>query len=461
VTTAVAARTTAYRGKIDQICADAVDLARAAVTEDVAGPHIEAIAEGERLVTHYFECTMAGYRGWRWAVTLARTSRSKQVTICETVLLPGPDALTTPDWVPWNERVQPGDLGVGDLMPTAPDDDRLVPGYLLSEDPAVEDVVWELGLGRVRVMSREGRLDAAERWYDGDAGPQAPIATAAPAHARCVSCGFFLPLAGSMRALFGACANMYAPDDGRVVANDHGCGAHSEVLIEQIVEVDETPTIYDDAEVEPVVDLASAVHATEVPADVIIAESSTEMVTEALPAADLEEPVDMAVLDETPVAVEMPGDVDLPAVDLPAVDLPAVEPLDDDAIGAEFADAPVSADVPDTDVPDTDVPDTDVPDADVPDADVPDTAAAYALVADAPAATDAPAGDAPAGDAPAEDDPAEDAPAEDTFVEPSAAIESAELEAVIESLGIPEVTVDDNPSSAHPDDATGNADELI
>ncbi len=258
-----------------------MDLARAAVTEDVAGAHLDVVAEGERLVTHYFECMMSGYLGWRWAVTVARVSRSKQVTICETVLLPGPDALTTPDWVPWNERVQPGDLGVGDLMPTAADDERLVPGYLLSDDPAVDDVVWELGLGRVRVLSREGRLDASERWYEGEAGPHAAITTAAPANARCVSCGFFLPLAGSMSALFGACANVYAPDDGRVVSNDHGCGAHSEVLVEQVVDVDEAPTIYDDAEVEPVmaeVELVEDEPTTDVqpssePADAVVAEA--------------------------------------------------------------------------------------------------------------------------------------------------------------------------------------------
>ena len=28
--------------------------------------------------------------------------------------------------------------------------------------------------------------------------------------------------------MFGVCANEYAPDDGRVVSLDHGCGAHSE-----------------------------------------------------------------------------------------------------------------------------------------------------------------------------------------------------------------------------------------
>jgi hypothetical protein len=312
------------RPKLDQICADAVDFARDAVTEDIAGPYIEAVAEGERLVTHYFECTMAGYRGWRWAVTVARTSRSKQVTICETVLLPGPDALTTPDWVPWNERVQPGDLGVGDLMPTAADDDRLVPGYLLSDDPAVDDVVWELGLGRVRVMSPEGRIEAAERWYEGESGPHAPIAMAAPANARCVSCGFFLPLAGSMSALFGACANLYAPDDGRVVSADHGCGAHSEVLIEQTVEVDEAPTIYDDAEVEPVAVIGAGEVAEE---DTIEAVREAEAISAARDAGvDVDAGVD-ADAEVAPVAevsvTEIPADV--AAAELAVDDIDVIE----------------------------------------------------------------------------------------------------------------------------------------
>ena len=131
-------------------------------------------AEGDRVVTHFFESHLAGYRGWRWAVTVTRVPRSRHVTVCETVLLPGPDALLAPGWVPWNERLQPGDLGVGDLMPTAPDDDRLAPGYVLSDDAAVEEVSWELGLGRSRVMSQEGRIETAQRWYDGDSGPEAP-----------------------------------------------------------------------------------------------------------------------------------------------------------------------------------------------------------------------------------------------------------------------------------------------
>ncbi|MEV0713510.1 DUF3027 domain-containing protein [Asanoa sp. NPDC050611] len=247
---------TVRSAKLDQVCAAAVDLARAAITEvDAAevGAHLDVVAEGERLVTHYFACEMPGYRGWRWAVTVTRVSRSKHVTVCETVLLPGPDALQAPGWVPWQDRLQPGDLGVGDLLLTPADDDRLVPGYTLADDPAVDDVAWELGLGRPRVMSKEGREETAQRWYDGDHGPDAAISTAAPSAARCVSCGFYLPLAGALRQAFGVCGNMFAPDDGRAVSADHGCGAHSEALAES-APAEELPTVYDDGEVESVDD---------------------------------------------------------------------------------------------------------------------------------------------------------------------------------------------------------------
>ncbi|MFF3867460.1 DUF3027 domain-containing protein [Micromonospora sp. NPDC001898] len=245
----------ARAARLDQVCAAAVEVARDAITEvepsDVVGDHLQSVAEADRLVTHYFECLLSGYRGWRWAVTVTRVPRSRNVTICETVLLPGPDALLAPGWLPWQERLKPGDLGPGDLLPTSPDDERLAPGYVLSDDPAVEETAWELGFGRPRVLSREGRAETAQRWYEGDHGPAASISAAAPAAARCGTCGFYLPLAGSLRQSFGACGNFYAPDDGRVVSADHGCGAHSETLTETPdTPVDELPTVYDDSAVE-------------------------------------------------------------------------------------------------------------------------------------------------------------------------------------------------------------------
>ena len=228
----------------DQACAEAVDLARAAVVAmvgpDRVGEHLEVLADGERAVSHLFDCQDPAYAGWRWAATVGRAPRSKVVTVSETVLLPGPAALLAPPWVPWQDRLRPGDLGVGDLLPAPPDDERLVPLVTLEGDDAVIDWYGEdagdeqspsepaelPAPGRSRVLSAAGRESASARWYSSEHGPRTPLAHAAPAH--CVSCGFFVPLSGELGRLFGACANAYAPDDGRVVSADHGCGAHSE-----------------------------------------------------------------------------------------------------------------------------------------------------------------------------------------------------------------------------------------
>ncbi|OKJ99498.1 hypothetical protein AMK26_26030 [Streptomyces sp. CB03234] len=245
----------------DRLCAEAVDLAREAAEEvaapGVVGEHTGVVAEGDRVVTHFFECQEPGYRGWRWAVTVARASRAKLVTLDETVLLPGPDALLAPEWVPWSERLRPGDLGPGDLLPTEQDDLRLEPGYTgedapppnspVSEEMAelvdAEDadlvtrtpsrgtiaaVAEELGLRRARVLSRYGLHVAADRWEEGY-GAKTPMAQAAPAS--CVTCGFLMPLGGSLKQAFGVCANEFSPADGHVVSLTYGCGGHSEAAV--------------------------------------------------------------------------------------------------------------------------------------------------------------------------------------------------------------------------------------
>jgi Protein of unknown function (DUF3027) len=305
----------------DEACAQATDLARGAA-EEVAGAgrvgaHVGVQADGDRVVTHLFSCLDQAYQGWHWAVTLARASWSKTVTVSESVLVPGPDAILAPDWVPWRERLLPGDLGVGDILPAPPDDERLVPVAVLEgddgvadwgvatwaatafteavvplagedqagtdragtdragtdragtdragtdpagEDPAEDDplgagpagefaaaevaaefaedefAAGELPAGRLapedtlpvraRVLSAIGRDTTAARWYASEHGPKTPLAHAAPGP--CAGCGFFVRLAGPLGQVFGVCANAYAPDDGRVVTVDHGCGAHSE-----------------------------------------------------------------------------------------------------------------------------------------------------------------------------------------------------------------------------------------
>lgn len=218
----------------------ASDPAREALTAVVAaadvGDHCGATADGDRVVTHFFATTSRAYVGWRWAVTLARAPRQKTVTVDEIVLLPGELALAAPPWLPWKDRVDKADLGPGDLVPVSADDPRLVPGYLTGDEALdaqtareVREVTRELGLGRERVLSIEGRDLAATRWLEGDNGPDAEMAHAAPA--RCVSCGFLVRLRGALAAQFGVCANASSPSDGQVVSYDHGCGAHSDVRI--------------------------------------------------------------------------------------------------------------------------------------------------------------------------------------------------------------------------------------
>ncbi|CCB75131.1 MULTISPECIES: DUF3027 domain-containing protein [Streptomycetaceae] len=265
----------------DRLCAEAVALAQAAAEEiagaDAVGAYLGAVAEGDRVVTHSFACAAPAYRGWRWAVTVARAARAKVVTLDETVLLPDADALLAPEWVPWSERLRPGDLGPGDLLPTEAEDPRLEPGWLGDEEVPPNSVLAadlaeaedtevtatpaapapgrgsltalaeELGLRRARVLSRYGLGLAADRWEEAF-GPRTAMAQAAPAH--CVSCGFLLPVAGSPRQAFGICANEFSPADGRVVSLAYGCGGHSEAAVMPKAPRP-APPVLDEATIEP------------------------------------------------------------------------------------------------------------------------------------------------------------------------------------------------------------------
>lgn len=230
--------------KVDVLCEAAVELAHEAAREAAGamgvGEHLGCRAEGERVVSHLFACPHPGYRGWQWSVTVARASRAKAVTVNEVVLLPGEGALLSSSWLPWTERIQPGDVTPGVLMPSPDEDPRLEPGYTGGEqagdpDPAedslVRTVVAELGLGRERVLSFVGRQEAIERWLAGPGGPDNEMTRLAPEV--CETCGFFVRLQASMGVLFGACTNAYSPSDGSVVSIDHGCGAHSSIAAQK------------------------------------------------------------------------------------------------------------------------------------------------------------------------------------------------------------------------------------
>lgn len=210
----------------------AVDLARSAIVdasgeaaEDQVGEYLGASFDDLTAATHRFLANMPGYQGWQWAVVVAAYPGADHATVSEVVLVPGPTALLAPKWVPWHERVQPGDLGPGDLLAPPPNDPRLVPGFLSSGDEELDELAGEIGLGRKQVLSDLGRVEAAQRWFEGDYGPGSAMAKST--RKVCRDCGFYLPLAASLGRMFGVCANDMSAD-GHVVADEYGCGAHSD-----------------------------------------------------------------------------------------------------------------------------------------------------------------------------------------------------------------------------------------
>jgi len=110
----------------DDVLLAAVDLARTALQEITPAESIGELlghkVEGERVISLHFDCTLSGYPGWHWTVSLARTDENAAATVLETELMPGEYALTAPDWVPWSDRLIDGE-GDSDVDDESDDDD--------------------------------------------------------------------------------------------------------------------------------------------------------------------------------------------------------------------------------------------------------------------------------------------------------------------------------------------------
>jgi hypothetical protein len=166
-------------GRPDAVLADAVDAARTAV-EGIApawqiGLHLGAKSEGDRLVTHLFESKLPGYLGWQWYAVLTRNSRSKVVTVDELGLLPSEDSILAPEWVPWAERVRPGDEQEDEVSAEAagaasPDLPAGEPGAQSGPDQggSAEDPADDDGAPEDDSDDADGNADGAGDDYDAD-----------------------------------------------------------------------------------------------------------------------------------------------------------------------------------------------------------------------------------------------------------------------------------------------------
>lgn len=210
--------------------AQAKDMARAAVEEvgdDEVGEFLGIATQDEGVGVYRFGSRVPGYRGWEWVVVLVTVPGSGVLTINEVSLQAGEQASLAPEWVPYEDRVQPGDLGPGDTLPPRRDDERLIAWAQLQD-----------GDGFLRnpragnTLSHVGLKQAQRRWREGDYGPMSEFAK--KAELQCETCAFYLPV-DDVDNRIGICANEYSAD-GRVVQEDYGCGAHSATVEESIGE---------------------------------------------------------------------------------------------------------------------------------------------------------------------------------------------------------------------------------
>lgn len=286
----------------------ASDLARGALLETIPADHLGKALESIELpsedsavtiATHTFECTSPAYPGWYWEVSVVGVSGQDNLTVSEINLLPSAAALVPAEWKPWADRVEAGDLGVGDLLPPPENDERLTAGFTgldeFSDDlEPLHPQQWEMGLGREQVLSPLGMERAVDRWFDKLNGPRAAMAKSAPA--KCGSCGFLVPIGGSIGQVFGVCGNEFGAADGQIVATTFGCGAHSSVKVAQGAPIPVVDLVIDDRADELtdgsdlpdyVADEPKPEHETfDQNADVELADTSVEAEFEAIAAVD-------------------------------------------------------------------------------------------------------------------------------------------------------------------------------
>ena len=85
--------------------------------------------------------------------------------------------------------------------------------------------LYKKSYGGFYSVRQEQFLTDKERGPDGEFGPEGPMARATKRV--CRDCGFMVPLAGALGAMFGVCCNEMSAD-GHVVDFLYGCGAHSD-----------------------------------------------------------------------------------------------------------------------------------------------------------------------------------------------------------------------------------------
>ena len=198
--------------KRDAMLIAAVDVAREAA-EGIAEPgtvgeHLEVVMDGERARDPLLRLP----RRRPTAAGVGRSpspgaARQKVATVCETNLCRATASVLSPQWLPYDERLAPGDLRAGDILPfsgTTRGSCGLRGDRRRGRRP---DGVVGARPGSPAGAVRGGPRGRGPTLVCRAHGPTADVAE--QAHDRCSTCGYFFPMAGRC-ARFSA----YAPTAG-------------------------------------------------------------------------------------------------------------------------------------------------------------------------------------------------------------------------------------------------------
>ena len=133
-----------------------------AASRNAVGFFIDSIAEDEGVVTYLFESKLKGYVGWRWSVSIFQGEGEVAPTVSEVLLVPGPDSLIAPDWVPWSERLADYKALQAELEAQAALDAEDSEDESDSEDDIEDEVADEVDVEDVNGSDNDAIDDAAD-----------------------------------------------------------------------------------------------------------------------------------------------------------------------------------------------------------------------------------------------------------------------------------------------------------
>ena len=89
--------------------------AKSAAGKNEIGPFVELLTSEEGINTFLWEAKQPGYVGWRWSVSVFQADPAAEPTLDEVVLVPGPESLIAPNWIPWADRKVDQQTAEGEL----------------------------------------------------------------------------------------------------------------------------------------------------------------------------------------------------------------------------------------------------------------------------------------------------------------------------------------------------------